>query len=143
MNASALSSLGSVCSDAMGVAAIVALVACLAMSEDRSPDHPSEEELRAQAAFAARQSPSGIGAAVTRSGYSEAGHFWECLVSDGDEWHFIEVIGVDLSPSPDLSTEDIQRGIERFAATLPESHRLHTLLGANPLHVDRSGTVRD
>jgi len=113
------------------------------MSEDRSPDRPSEEDLREQAAFAARQSPSGIGAAVARSGYSEAGHFWECIVTDGNEWHFVEVIGVDLSPSPDLSTEDIKHGIERFAATLPEAHRLHTLLEANPLHVDRSGAVTD
>jgi hypothetical protein len=111
------------------------------MSEDRSPDHPSEDELREQAASAARESPSGIGAAVARSGYSQAGHVWECIVTDGAEWHFIEVIGVDLSPSPDLATTDIEQGIERFAATLPEPSRLHTLLGANPLHVDRSGTV--
>lgn len=110
---------------------------------DRSPDHPSEDELREHAAFDARRSASGIGAAVARSGYSAGGHFWDCIVSDGDEWHFIRVLGTDLGPSPDLGGGDIEQGIERFAATLPESSRLGALLSANPLHVDRSGTVRD
>ena len=110
---------------------------------DRSPDHPSEDELRAHAAFRARRSVSGIGAAVGRSGYSEGEHFWECIVSYRDEWHFIRVLGVDLSPSPNLAGEDIEQGIEQFAATLPESNRLRALLNANPLHVDRSGTVSD
>jgi hypothetical protein len=51
------------------------------------------------------------------------------------------VLGVDLGPSPDLAREDLEEGIERFAATLPDSFRLRALLSANPLHVDRSGTV--
>jgi hypothetical protein len=108
---------------------------------DRSPDYPSDDDLRAHAAFAAGRSASGIGAAVVRSGYRDGEHFWECIVSDGEEWHFIRVLGVDLGPSPDLATEDIDQGIERFAATLPEPYRLGTLLNANPLHVDRRGTV--
>ena len=110
---------------------------------DRSPDRPSEDDLRAHAAFEARRSASGIGAAVARSGYSDREHFWECIVSDGDEWHFIRVLGVDLGRFPDLAVEDIEQGIARFATTLPESYRLGALLNANPLHVDRSGTVRD
>jgi hypothetical protein len=108
---------------------------------DRSPDRPSEDDLRAHAVSEARRSASGIGAAVARSGYRDGGHFWECIVSDGEEWHFIRLIGVDVGPSPDLPPEDIERGIEQFAGTLPESYRLHTLLNANPLHVDRRGTV--
>src|SRR5436309_3547727 len=102
---------------------------------DRSPDRPTDDELRAHAAFEARRRASGIGAAVARSGYEDGGHFWECIVSDGEEWHFIRVLGADLGPSPDLGTEDIEQGIERFAATLPDSYRLAALLNANPLHV--------
>lgn len=108
---------------------------------ERSPDQPSEDDLRAHAVFEARRSASGIGAAIVRSGYGDGEHFWECIVSDGEEWHFIRVLGVDFGPSPDLAPEDIEQGIERFAATLPESYRLGTLLNANPLHVDQHGTV--
>jgi hypothetical protein len=43
---------------------------------------------------------------------------------------------------PQLGTEDIEQGVERYAATLPEADRLYALLNANPLHVDRTGTVR-
>ena len=51
------------------------------------------------------------------------------------------VLGVDLGLTPDLGTEDVEQCIERFAATLPESYRISTLLNANPLHVrpDRYG----
>jgi hypothetical protein len=108
---------------------------------DRSPDQPSEGELREHAAFAAQRSPGGIGAAVERSGYSDGEHFWECIISDGKQWHFIRVLGVDLPPAPGVGTEDIEHGIEAFAGTLPESNRVDALLNANPLHVDRSGTV--
>jgi hypothetical protein len=55
----------------------------------------------------------------------------------------IRVLGVDLGRSPGLASEDIERGIEQFAATLPESYRLSALLNGNPLHIDRSGTVSD
>ncbi len=108
---------------------------------DRSSDQPSDDDLRAHAAFAAQRSPAGIGAAVERSGYSDGGHFWECIISDGTQWHFIRVLGVDLPPAPGLGTDDIEHGIEAFAATLPGLDRIDALLNANPLHVDRSGTV--
>jgi hypothetical protein len=108
---------------------------------DRSPDRPSEDELRAHAEFEAARSASGIGAAVAQSGYGEGEPFWECIVSDGKEWHFIRVIGTDLAAYEDLPIEDIEHGIERFAETFPESDRLRLLLNANPLHVDRSGTI--
>ena len=109
---------------------------------DRSPDAPSEDELRAHAAFNAGQNASGIGAAVVRFVRGDGEHYWECIVSDGDEWHFIRVVGLNLGSTPDLVTEDIERGIEQYAATLPESYRLDGLLNANPLHVDRGGTVK-
>jgi len=51
------------------------------------------------------------------------------------------VLGVDLGPSTQLAPEDIEQGIERFAATLPDSYRLGALQNADPLHVDRAGTV--
>jgi len=110
---------------------------------DRSPDVPSEDDLRSHAAFEAQRSPSGIGAAVARSGYSSGEHSWECIVSDGEQWHFIQVLGVDLGPTAGLASEDVEQGIQGFAATLPQSSRLYALLNANPLHVDRSGTVTD
>ena len=44
-------------------------------------------------------------------------------------------------PLEDLPIEDIEHGVERFAATLPQSDRLSALLSANPLHVDRNCTV--
>lgn len=108
---------------------------------DRGSDVPSEEDLRAHAAFEARQNASGIGAAVARSARSGSEHFWECIVSDGEEWHFIRVLGVDLGPGTLLETEDIEQGIERFAAGLPDSYRLGALVNANPLHIDRAGVV--
>jgi hypothetical protein len=110
---------------------------------DASPDHPSEEELRAHAAFRAQQSASGIGAAVARFSRGDGDHYWECIVGDGGEWHFVRVIGAGLGAFPDLAPEDIERGIERYAATLPESYRLGALVNANPLHVDGNGTVSD
>lgn len=39
--------------------------------------------------------------------------------------------------SPDHPSE------EELAAMLPEGYRLEAVLNANPLHVDRSGTVSD
>jgi hypothetical protein len=87
------------------------------------------------------RAPVARGVAVAQAGYSHGEPFWECIVSDGHEWHFVRVLGIDLSPAEELPIEDIEHGIERFAATFPESDRLRELLNANPLHVDRSGTV--
>ncbi len=108
---------------------------------DRSPDRTSEDDLRAHAAFRAGKSESGIGAAVARSEQVANQHVWECIVSDGEEWHFIRVLGVDIGPFPDLVSEDIEGGIEQFAAALPPANRLGALLNSNPLHVSQSGTV--
>jgi hypothetical protein len=108
---------------------------------DRSPDEPSEDDLRSHAAFEAKRSPSGIGAAVVRSGYSNGEHTWECIISDGEQWHFIQVIGVDIGANAGIATEDVEQGIAAFAATLPAVSRLDALLSVNPLHIDRSGTV--
>ncbi len=108
---------------------------------DRSPDRTSEDDLRAHAAFQAGRNASGIGAAVARTGQNGSEHFWDCIVSDGEAWHFIRVLGAGFSSFPGLASEDIERGIERFASTLPQPDRLGALLNASPLHVDRGGTV--
>ena len=101
------------------------------------------QEQPAHAEFHARESTTGIGAAVVRSAFEGEGHVWECIVTDGHEWHYVRVVGPDLGPFPNLSAEDIEQGIERFAATLPAQNRIRHILNANPLHVDRAGMVSD
>jgi hypothetical protein len=106
--------------------------------------HPvPTEELRAHAVFHARESSVGIGSAVVRSYIHESDRVWDCIVTDGREWHYIRVIGDDLGPFEALSPEEIEEGIARFAATLPAEYRLHWILNANPLHVNREGQVTD
>src|ERR1700761_7373532 len=84
-----------------------------------------------------------LGAAVVTAKY-EAGHRnWDCIAGDPDEWHYLQVIGVDLGPFSGLPPEDIEDGIERFGATLPTGDRLHQLINFSPLHIDRHGTVGD
>jgi hypothetical protein len=103
----------------------------------------SAEQYRAHAAFRARTCGAGIGAALVRSTSNDTEHVWECIVTDGREWHHIRVLGSGLGPFPDLSVEAIESGIERFAGTLPAQNRMYDLLNANPLHVDGNGNVRD
>jgi hypothetical protein len=83
---------------------------------------------RAHAAFRARRGATGIGAAVVRSSSDEREHVWDCIVTDGREWHYIRVLGSGLGQSPDISVEDIEGGIERFAGTLPAQNRIYDLL---------------
>ena len=114
------------------------------MTDTESSGTPSPiDTFRAHAAFHARQSASGIGAAVIRSSFADSGRRWYCIVTDGDERHYMYVLGPDLGPYPNLSAEDIEEGIERFAAALPAQGRIRHLLNANPLHIDRSGVIRD
>jgi hypothetical protein len=101
------------------------------------------EEYRAHAEDRLAASPSGIGAAATYSGFRDGAHIWECIVTDGRESHYVLVVGSDLGPYPDLSAEDVEQGIERFAATLPSEYRIRQLLNANPLHIDGHGNVED
>ena len=101
------------------------------------------KDFRAHAGFHARESPTGIGAAVIESSVDADEHVWECIVSDGREWHYVRVVGVDLPPFPSMSTEQVEQGIERFAATLPARDRIRHLLNANPLHIRAAGTVSD
>jgi hypothetical protein len=108
-----------------------------------SADRPDLPEVRRHAEFNARANASGVGAAVVRAEYRDGHHVWECVVTDGREWHYIEVIGTDLGGFEELGTEVIEQGIGRFAGTLSPPDRLHELLNANPLHIDRSGQVTD
>lgn len=101
------------------------------------------EESRQHAEFRAGASPAGVGAAATYSGFQGGEHVWDCIVSDGREWHYIRVVGSGLGPYPGFSPEDIERGVEQFAATLPPPAPIHALLNANPLHIDRQGNVTD
>ena len=99
---------------------------------------------RAHAEHHARESATGIGAAVARSELDEdLERVWHCVVTDGREWHYIRVKGRGLGPFPAISTEDVEEGIGRFAAGLPSSFRLRALINANPLHLDSDGVVQD
>jgi hypothetical protein len=103
----------------------------------------SAEQYRAHAAFRARRNGTGIGAALVRSTSSDDVHVWECIVTDGREWHYLRVLGSGLGRFPDITVEAIESGIERFAATLPAQNRIYNLLNANPLHIDRDRSVGD
>jgi hypothetical protein len=106
--------------------------------------HPNPiDEYLAHAEFHARESQTGIGAAVVSSEYEDGRRIWDCVVSDGGEWHYIRVESAERGPFPNISSEVIEEGIIRFAATLPAAGRLRHLLNANPLHVDRNGAVSD
>jgi hypothetical protein len=109
------------------------------MSELRSP----VEEFLKHAVFHAERSRSGIGAAVTRSRFENGERIWDCIVTDGREWHYIRVLGDEVGPFPAVSSEDIEEAIDRFAVTLPAAYRLRHLLNANPLHLKRDGEVQD
>lgn len=98
---------------------------------------------RAHAAFRARRSGTGIGAALVRSTSNAREQVWDCIVTDGLEWHYIRVLGSGLGRSLDISVEDVERGIERFAGTLPAQNRIYNVLNANPLHIDRNRNVSD
>ena len=102
----------------------------------------AEEHLQ-HLAFRARFSDTGIGAAVVTARYRAGHRCWDCIVGDPVEWHYVQVIGVDLGPFVGLPPEDIEEGIERFGGTLPAADRLRRLINCNPLHIDRHGTVRD
>jgi hypothetical protein len=115
----------------------------MAMDRDTSTPEPPIEDFLEHAEFRARESPSGIGAAVTSSSFKDGVHRWDCLVTDGAERHYLWVLGPDFGPFPNVAPEDVEAAIERFAAGLPATARIHQLLDANPLHIDRRGVVRD
>lgn len=115
----------------------------MAGSDPRGPARSATDEYRSHAEFRARASEAGIGASVISSEIQGGEHVWECLVTDGHERHYIRVVGSGVGPYPDLSAEDVEQGIERFAASLPSEYRIRHLLNANPLHVDRRGQVQD
>jgi hypothetical protein len=115
----------------------------MAGNDPSDPGRSPAEDYRARAEERVGRSPGGIGAAATYSGFRDGAHVWECIVTDGREWHYVLVAGSDLGPYPDLSPEDVEQGIERFAATLPSEYRIRQLLNANPLHIDPHGVVEN
>jgi hypothetical protein len=98
---------------------------------------------REHAEFHARADAVGVGASVTRSDFENGERFWECIVTDGREWHYIRIYGDDVGAFPPFSDEDIEAAVERFALSFPEAYRLRALLNANPLHLDPNGEIRD
>jgi hypothetical protein len=85
----------------------------------------------------------GVGVAVVESEYKDGGRVWECVAADGNEWHYLQVIGTDLGSFEDLEPEVIERGVERLAAGEPEDYRLGAVLNASPLHINKQGVVTD
>jgi hypothetical protein len=94
-------------------------------------------------AFRVRAGDTGIGAAVVTARYESERRCWDCIVGDLDEWHYVQVIGIDLGPFTAVPPEDIEDGVERFGAALPREDRLHQLINFSPLHVDRHLRVGD
>ena len=115
------------------------------MNEQPTPP-PGESPIGAFIADAesrAGESLAGVGAAVLSSAFTDDAHRWESIVSDGREWHYVTVLGTGAGAHHDISSQAVERGIERFAATLPADGRLRALQNANPLHIDSAGVVRD
>ena len=104
---------------------------------------PPTADVLAHAEFHRREDGAGVGAAVVRSSFEHGTRIWDVIVRDADEWHYVRVLGCDLGPFPNISTENIEQGVERFAATLPAGQRLRQILNASPLHIGRDGEVRD
>lgn len=80
---------------------------------------------------------------MVRSIAHESEQAWDCIITDGREWHYVRVLGSGLGRFPDISVESIESGIERFAGSLPAQNRIYNLLNANPLHIDPNRNVRD
>jgi hypothetical protein len=110
---------------------------------ERGYRRPSTADTLSHAEFHLREDGTGVGAAVVRSSLKHGERAWDVIVRDADEWHYIRVLGSNLGPFPNISTENIEQGIERFAVTLPAQQRLRQLLNASPLHISRDGKVDD
>jgi hypothetical protein len=110
---------------------------------ERGYRSPSTADILSHAEFHLCEDSTGVGAAVVRSSFEHGERAWDVIVRDADEWHYIRVLGSNLGPFPNISTENIEQGIERFAATLPAQQRLRQLLNASPLHISRDGKVDD
>jgi hypothetical protein len=101
------------------------------------------EDSREHAEFHAHEDAVGVGASLARSGFEDGERVWDCIVTDGREWHHIRIQGVGLTPFPPFSGEDIEAAVERFALGFPAPYRLRGLLNANPLHLDANGEIHD
>jgi hypothetical protein len=107
------------------------------------PDHSTVEEYREHAVSRARENGVGLGAAVVSSSFENGQRVWTCIVTDEAEWHYTRVLGPELGPFPDLSSDDVEEGIERFAATLPAEGRIRYVVNANPMHIEPDGSAHD
>jgi hypothetical protein len=100
---------------------------------------------REHAAGRARLSQGGIGAAVVELVVDarRLEHRWSCIVSDGHEHHYVNVLAPGLGPFERLRTVVVEVAIERFAEAFPADRRLRQLLNVNPIHITRDGEAYD
>lgn len=78
---------------------------------------PPTADSASRAEFHVREDGSGVGAVVVDSSLEHGERMWDVIVRQADECHYVRVLGSALAPFPTISTENIERGIERFAAT--------------------------
>jgi hypothetical protein len=104
------------------------------------------EEARAHAEFHAPRAPRASGLPFSAPGPgsgSTVGSAFGRASSRTVANDYLCVLSTGTGPFPNISAEDVEQGIERFAAALPAKDRIVQLLSANPLHIDRRGTVGD
>jgi hypothetical protein len=81
------------------------------------PDELRPEYHRERAAFRARSSPSGVGAAIERDDTDpdHGGRRWYVLVSDGQRYTHVPVEAPELGPHEGVVPEAIEAAVERRA----------------------------
>jgi hypothetical protein len=85
------------------------------------PDHLSTEDYRARARARAAAAPAGVGAAVERTANDfrgRPGRTWECVVTGGDGFHFLEVWAPDLGAFEGVPPTVVEERVEATAARL-------------------------
>jgi hypothetical protein len=85
------------------------------------PDHLSTADYRARARARATAAPAGVGAAVERTANDfrgRPGRTWECVVTGGDGFHFLEVWAPDLGPFEGVAPTRVEEHVEAAAARL-------------------------
>jgi hypothetical protein len=90
---------------------------------------------RRRAADRANFSASGIGAAVEldATGDEDTGKRWVVMVSDGREFHRLDVVSPDLGPRESVPPTRVEDAVEQAAGSYPAEARLAELCVAAPL----------
>src|SRR5213596_3765420 len=100
------------------------------------PDELRPEDYRERAAFRARTSPSGVGAAVERddTDRDRGGRRWYVLVSEGQRFTHVPVEAPELGPYEAVVPEAVEAAVERRA----NRGGLAGLLGSVPVVLARA-----